>query len=914
MSQKNMEDGSVDRSKMEELTLMEATRSEETEQVAQFLKERQVSDDVVKKFLKNKMDHDSIMAANETDLDNLGLIENGHKIAVKAFSRRAVQGKLTISIKNAGIERISKTSAKKVKTVHFGWKHYTKKNGKFTGVRAVNGGGNRSTKVDLKTSDGKMLQIAKNLFFPNGRSSVGVLNSFIITLVNAQEREVHFQTLQEYMTGTGFRSKVKFYLLSRQHRVIHDYTPIEFSDDDFEDNGQHSHPKELLSSTPINISSDSDLDSDDLMATRQQRLKPEPQLAEPHELITVSHPIVGIKSRFFSPEPETFSQVFDWVGTLNKHPKYFDLKDSRGNLKSVDDPIMCGIYSVKERRVPVFMSPEVSFKGFGSVQGQSESNTQSSPVLHDTNTRSTPFPPSNTNTRFTPAPPRDTNTRFTTDPRDTNTRSTPAPASNTNTRFTPAPLASSSDTNTRFTPDPRDTNTRSTPFPPSNTNTRFTPAPPRDTNTRFTTDPRDTNTRSTPAPASNTNTRFTPDPLAPSSDTNTRFTPDPRDTNTRSTPAPDSNTNTRFTPAPSSDTNTRYTPAPSSDTNTLESNLQSIVEDYQDLEKLCENASPNEVMDVEVGRDTIFEDMLAVYRKRNILKHKIRFSFKDEDAGGDGVCRDAYSGFFEKALSSWQGACFKIPSSQIEDEDLFLVGKIITHAFITYKVFPLAFSKATLKHFLGFNPTNVELRNSFFFFLPDNERGLFEGTAEFDQQGIIDILSECSIFKMPTLNNLIELTDKAACATLIKKPAWQCQAIVSGMGNFWKLVTPKMIDSLYDVSVPTSSKVLNALDVEEKSAQDQRVTTMLHRYLRSCSSIQLRKILRFISGSEMILPRTVIKVIFENQPPLHIRPRTQTCFTILILARQYTDFFHLKTNLDFYMNHNMTEVMKVFDN
>uniref|UniRef100_A0A7M6DRV2 HECT domain-containing protein n=1 Tax=Clytia hemisphaerica TaxID=252671 RepID=A0A7M6DRV2_9CNID len=560
-------------------------------------------------------------------------------------------------------------------------------------------------------------------------------------------------------------------------------------------------------------------------------------------------------------------------------------------------------YSLKLNLVPI------SF-----FKGQSESNTQSSPVLHDTNTRSTPFPPSNTNTRFTPAPPRDTNTRFTTDPRDTNTRSTPAPASNTNTRFTPAPLASSSDTNTRFTPDPRDTNTRSTPFPPSNTNTRFTPAPPRDTNTRFTTDPRDTNTRSTPAPASNTNTRFTPDPLAPSSDTNTRFTPDPRDTNTRSTPAPDSNTNTRFTPAPSSDTNTRYTPAPSSDTNTLESNLQSIVEDYQDLEKLCENASPNEVMDVEVGRDTIFEDMLAVYRKRNILKHKIRFSFKDEDAGGDGVCRDAYSGFFEKALSSWQGACFKIPSSQIEDEDLFLVGKIITHAFITYKVFPLAFSKATLKHFLGFNPTNVELRNSFFFFLPDNERGLFEGTAEFDQQGIIDILSECSIFKMPTLNNLIELTDKAACATLIKKPAWQCQAIVSGMGNFWKLVTPKMIDSLYDVSVPTSSKVLNALDVEEKSAQDQRVTTMLHRYLRSCSSIQLRKILRFISGSEMILPRTVIKVIFENQPPLHIRPRTQTCFTILILARQYTDFFHLKTNLDFYMNHNMTEVMKVFDN
>ena len=71
--------------------------------------------------------------------------------------------------------------------------------------------------------------------------------------------------------------------------------------------------------------------------------------------------------------------------------------------------------------------------------------------------------------------------------------------------------------------------------------------------------------------------------------------------------------------------------------------------------------------------------------------------------------------------------------------------------------------------------------------------------------------------------------------------------------------------------------------------------------------------MRFISGSEVLLPNSVIKVVFENQPNDHLRPRTQTCFKILILGRQYSNFYEFEKNFDFYLMNNNVDTMKVYD-
>ena len=48
-----------------------------------------------------------------------------------------------------------------------------------------------------------------------------------------------------------------------------------------------------------------------------------------------------------------------------------------------------------------------------------------------------------------------------------------------------------------------------------------------------------------------------------------------------------------------------------------------------------------------------------------------------------GVTKDAYSSFYEKVYEQFDGEFVKIPSLSMDEEDLLLIGKIITHAFIT---------------------------------------------------------------------------------------------------------------------------------------------------------------------------------------------------------------------------------------
>ena len=54
----------------------------------------------------------------------------------------------------------------------------------------------------------------------------------------------------------------------------------------------------------------------------------------------------------------------------------------------------------------------------------------------------------------------------------------------------------------------------------------------------------------------------------------------------------------------------------------------------------------NVVINAEVSRDSVYEDLLKIYKKRNVTSHKLHITFKGVDTVGDGVARDAYSAFF----------------------------------------------------------------------------------------------------------------------------------------------------------------------------------------------------------------------------------------------------------------------------
>ena len=308
---------------------------------------------------------------------------------------------------------------------------------------------------------------------------------------------------------------------------------------------------------------------------------------------------------------------------------------------------------------------------------------------------------------------------------------------------------------------------------------------------------------------------------------------------------------------------------------------------------------------LDVDRDNIYNDMIRHFKRRSVLTSKIQIVFKGEDAVGDGVSKDAFSQFFESLSSKMDGTYSKVPSSNLDEDELEVAGKIISAGFILYKVFPLFLSKASLEHHLFSSVLDESLYQSFMSFLPSNEKDLFEKNNFDNLQAISDVLSEFSIFTSPKKENIHQLAVSAARVALIKQPCFGFQALVRGMGHFWKKTSPEMLEMLYEKNIPTPSKVIENLLIVESNKIDAKITTWLHRYLRSCDRAELSRFIRFVTGSDLF-DQTKIRCEFVNQPVEHLRPKSKTCFKMFYLPRQYLSFYHLRDNLNLYMKDTST--------
>ena len=272
------------------------------------------------------------------------------------------------------------------------------------------------------------------------------------------------------------------------------------------------------------------------------------------------------------------------------------------------------------------------------------------------------------------------------------------------------------------------------------------------------------------------------------------------------------------------------------------------------------------VLSFEVSRPDIYDDMLNIYKKRGTISHVTSFNFKKEDAYGDGVTRDCYAEFFQRFVEKMEGNEEKVPAPDIDDDELEVIGRIITHAFIQYSIFPLSICKSALKNALFHNVNKDDLFYSFLKFTTSAEAELINNFPKYTGtekvQGVIDILHEYNVFEKPKQENIRQLCIKAANVALIRRPFLAVKSIITGMGIFWEKVTPGMIDSLYEACIPTASKLISQIQAVENSQQDQKITTWLYRYIRSCSKADIMRLVRFITGSTSLLPDTIIKVQF----------------------------------------------------
>ena len=337
-----------------------------------------------------------------------------------------------------------------------------------------------------------------------------------------------------------------------------------------------------------------------------------------------------------------------------------------------------------------------------------------------------------------------------------------------------------------------------------------------------------------------------------------------------------------------------------------ESSSKDMTTYLDELEHLRRNAQKilQPGLSVTISGENLYNDILNLYKCEEILHETVSISISGESGIGDGVSRDVYSKFFRYFYEKCDGDRQRIPMPTLDSEELIIVGRVITHAFIQYGLFPLELCEVSLSHTLYGTPTEKELLNSFFMFLPSTDVTLiksFMSGNRSDVQPILDVLTELKVFDRPTKSNIETLCIKAANVALIRLPHFALQSVVEGMGPFWKDVTKCMFSSIYHSLIPTASSVLAALVVNEIQLVDAKVTTWLHRFIRNCSSTELITFIHFITGANSLWPGDIIKVEFMDQPPQHLRPMSQTCFRILQLPRQYASFTQMCVNIKKYL-------------
>nr|XP_054588707.1 uncharacterized protein LOC129153501 [Nothobranchius furzeri] len=138
---------------------------------------------------------------------------------------------------------VKKNALKSKRKIELGWMIYDEEIEAFKQVRAKRGGGTRRVDVSKDAKKNDIIQMAIDLFFPNGRNREGSLADFEVDLRDYQEVAVDDNiTVGQLYIDTKL-PVIRFYLTTRKKMETHSNCQDEESSPFAQDhNSSHSHP------------------------------------------------------------------------------------------------------------------------------------------------------------------------------------------------------------------------------------------------------------------------------------------------------------------------------------------------------------------------------------------------------------------------------------------------------------------------------------------------------------------------------------------------------------------------------------------------------------------------------------------------------------------------------------------------
>ena len=312
-----------------------------------------------------------------------------------------------------------------------------------------------------------------------------------------------------------------------------------------------------------------------------------------------------------------------------------------------------------------------------------------------------------------------------------------------------------------------------------------------------------------------------------------------------------------------------------------------------------------------VHRGTLLDEMIVFFKDSEIMDKHISFEFVNE-RGSDmnGVSRDAYSAFWiEFFRRSSEGEESRVPAlnSKWKGEEWQAIGKIFAKGFKDQNVFPVQMSPVT-SIVLSFGEASITkkiLNDAFLNYISQTERDTLVSSLKkenFDGElfdDLLDFLDRFSCTQKPTPENLETLINNIAHKELIQRPKYATDNMAIGCQDFMlsHFISVEKILITYQDMEPTPRKVLKMITATPNGNAEATSLRYFQQYVRGQNSTSLKKLLRFLTGSEAVTVDK-IEVTFTKLEGFGRRPVAHTCGPLLELPSTYLSYPELRNEFD----------------
>ncbi|XP_041938181.1 uncharacterized protein LOC121699809 [Alosa sapidissima] len=265
---------------------------------------------------------------------------------------------------------------------------------------------------------------------------------------------------------------------------------------------------------------------------------------------------------------------------------------------------------------------------------------------------------------------------------------------------------------------------------------------------------------------------------------------------------------------------------------------------------------------------------------------------KAVDEGG--VLRDVLTEFWQDFYEQCTlGNAFKVPFLRHDfgRQPWESIGRIIVLGWRKEKYLPIKMAPIVLEQ-AALGCVKSGLVDIFLRYVTESERMVLDSCrSDFesvDQEELLEIMDLHSCRRVPTADNIEQLLEELAHQKLIQEPAFVIEQWSNVMAPFRSEL--EGISVAYENLHPTLRKVMRSLSYPTTvNNQQKQIGKYLGTYLRESDTQHLSLFLRFCTGSDLFLGKS-ISVTFTQLQGLQRRPIAHTCDCYLELPIEYDNY------------------------